>query len=176
MISWFVISYVISYVMSCMTWENTVSFRCALSGCRLPAVLLCLLRPGPCLTHSIPPDSLHLLNGPRLGLHEILCACNILCKLTWRVFPLTNWFRIQDFDLHNHVLLWSPWTVLIQNYLQRALGQGVIHLIQNSCIRDKTDAITTPTMISYVISHMIAQNNVISLHYIWYHNIMYDII
>ena len=62
------ISYIISYVISYVTRGNTVLFPCALSGGRLPAVFLCLLRPGPCLAHSLPPDSLRPLDRYRPGL------------------------------------------------------------------------------------------------------------
>ena len=63
-----VISYVISSVILYVTWGNTVLFSCALSGGHLPAVFLCLLRPGPCLAHSLLPDSLRPLDRYRQGL------------------------------------------------------------------------------------------------------------
>jgi hypothetical protein len=86
----------------------------------------------------------------------------------------------QDCDLQNHALLFSPWTVLIQNHLQSILGghplnQKCLHRRQNrwnhntdyDIIHHITYDITkymisyilydiiTFCMISYMISHMI---------------------
>ena len=60
------ISYVISYVIL----EQTFSFHSSssLSGCRLQAAFLCLLCPFSCLTDSILPGSLRLVDGHRPGL------------------------------------------------------------------------------------------------------------
>ena len=81
------ISYITSYVISYVTRGNTFLFPCALSGGRFPAVFLCLLRPGPCLAHSLPPDSLRPLNRYLPGLahiwYHILKIYNIACDIIY---------------------------------------------------------------------------------------------
>ena len=62
------LSIVISHMISYMKLEQTFSFRRRCTCCCLPTAFLCLLRPFPCLTHLILPDSFRLINGHRPGL------------------------------------------------------------------------------------------------------------